>query len=116
MKTGTLEPQPNTATWRGTVELVNDDDGLPIDLADVSEITLKLRDQASMSTVLSGTWTGGDLVTVGAEADGTVQWTFSATAMAALEAKTYEVGMIVTEDSGFVSQVILGRIPVIEGL
>lgn len=116
MKTGTLQPQPNTATWQGTIELVSDTDGLPMDLADISEITLKLRDPSTMSTVLSGSLTGGEIAAVGADADGTIQFTFSATAMAAIEPKTYDVGMIVTEDSGFVSQVILGSLPVLEGL
>lgn len=116
MKTGTFEHQSNTATWQFTVELVDDSDSEPIDLADVSAITIKLRDPATKSTVLSGSLSGGEVVAVGADADGTVQITFSATAMTALCPKTYEVGMLVTQDDGFVTQIILGSLPVIEGL
>jgi hypothetical protein len=81
----------------------------------VTEITLKLRDQACGSEVLSGSLTGGEIAVVGADADGTIQFTFSASAMGALCPKSYAVGVLLST-STITRQLILGTVPVLEGL
>jgi hypothetical protein len=116
MKTPTLPAISNQATWSDTVELIDKDTGDPMDLGDVTEITLKLRDKDSGSTVLSGSLTGGEIATVGDDADGTFQFTFSASTMSAIcSSKTYEIGILVTTVTE-TDQVVLGTIPVLEGL
>lgn len=116
MKTGTLAPASNAATWQEDIEFYDDDDGSSFDLADVEEITIRFRDPDTTATALTGTLSGGDMVVVGADADGVVRATFSATAMAALQPKTYEIGVLIEDADGFVTQTILGRIPILNGL
>lgn len=115
MKTGTLEPVSNLETWTDTIEFYDDDDGTAFDLEDVTEVTLRLRDPSNGAIVLEGTLTGGDLTVVGDEADGTVEFVFSADAMSALNPKTYEIGCLL-ETATITKQIILGRMPVLEGL
>jgi hypothetical protein len=117
MKTGTLEPASNAATWTDTIEFYDDETGDPLFTeATVAthpdEITLKVRRAHSDTEELSGSLTGGELVIVG---DGIVEFTFSATAMAALDARTYEVGVLYTQED-VTTQIILGTLPVLKGL
>lgn len=115
MKTGTLEAVSNAETWQDFIELFDDGDGNTFDVSDITEVTLKLRDPASKSTVLEGSYTGGELVRVGDAADGVYRFTFSADTMSALDPKTYEVGVLAST-ALITKQLILGSLPVLEGL
>lgn len=114
MKTGTLGPVSNAATWNDTIEVFDAEDGEAFDLTDVEAITLKLRDPSG-ATVLEGEL-DDEIIVVGDAADGTIEFTFSASAMSALDPKTYEVGLLITDEDDFVTQLILGHLPVVEGL
>lgn len=113
MKRGTLPPVSNSETWTDTIQFYDSEDGNPFDLDDVTAITLKLRDNGS--DVLTGEL-DDEILIVGDAEDGTIEFTFSATAMSALDSKTYEVGLLLTQDDGVVRQLILGHLPVLEGL
>src|SRR5688572_9843177 len=115
MYTGSLEPVSNAETWQDELEFYDDATGTAYDLTDVTEITLKLRDRDSGTTVLSGSMTGGELDVVGAATAGVVQFTFSASAMSALDPGQYDVGVLLST-STITRQLILGTVPVLEGL
>lgn len=116
MKTGTIDLVSNEATLQVNLDILDADDGTPFNLSGVDQITVKLRDPDSGSAVLEGSLSGGEVIVVGDEADGVIQFTFSATSMSDIEPKTYEIGVLITDEDGFVSQVILGRLPVGWGL
>jgi len=114
MMTGTLEPVSNKETWTDLLEFINDETGEAWfeEANPPDEITLKLRDPQSKSTVLSLSLTGGDLTVTG---DGIVSFVATADAMGGINPKTYEVGVLY-EDNDTVSQVLLGTISVLDGL
>lgn len=104
----------NRADWAPeAVQLIDDETGEPIDLAGAA-ITIMVRDENG-SQRLRGTLDDYvDLI----EQDGAstiVQWTFPASAMHGLCTGTYRVGMIAERD-GETEQVILGSLPVVEGV
>lgn len=114
MYSGTLAPVSNAETWTGTLEFINDSTGVAwfVQASPPDEITLKMRDKASEEIVISLSLSGGDLVVVG---DGQVTFTATATVMAGVCPKTYEVGVLYENDD-VVTQVILGTISVLKGL
>ena len=114
----TLDPVFNTATFQTTITLYDDTTELPFNLSGVSTITVKIRDIDTEATELDGSLSGGEIVIVGASVDGTIKVTFTADQMSRLAApKTYELGIVVTTTAPvFVSQAILARIPVLQGL
>lgn len=114
MMTGTLEAISNKETWTGTLEFINDTDGSAWfeEETPPDEITMKLRDPNTRETVLSLSLTGDDLEVTG---DGLVEFTAASTVMAAIDPKTYEVGILYT-DGDVVTQVLLGTISVLDGL
>ena len=118
MLTGTYpEPTTNAETWQGTIEFFDDETGEPYFIYSNSathptEITLKLRDESNGSTVLEISLTGGEIVLAD---DGIAEFTVAATTMDDLEPKTYTVGVLYTYD-GITKQLILGSLPVLEGL
>lgn len=116
MKTGTLDPVSNAETWIDNLEFYDDGTGVAWDVSTITEITLKVRDIETQSTVLSGSYTGGEIVRVGAASEGTYRFEFSASAMSALCPKTYEVGVLATTSDDRVAQIILGHLPVLNGL
>ena len=114
MITKTLDPVSNAETWTDHLEFIDDEteeawflEGSPPD-----EITIRLRDSSTGNIVLTGTLTGGEIEVVD---DGIAEFTFSASAMSALDPKTYEVGVLLT-DEDVTRQVILGHLPVLSGL
>ena len=115
MKTGTLDPVTNAETWTDTIELIDDVTGVAYNTGDITALTLKLRDPSSKETVLEGSVSDGDIVAVGAAADGTYRFTFSAGVMDGIDPKTYEVGLLAST-STVTKQLILGFLPVLEGL
>ena len=117
MITGTLDPVSNAETWRDTIEFFDDETGdayftYSNSATHPTAITLKLRDQENGNTVLDISMAAGDIVLT---ADGIAQFTVASTTMDDLEAKTYTVGVLYTYD-GIVTQLILGSLPVVEGL
>lgn len=114
MKTGTLEAVSNQATWQEEYTFFDDDDGEPFDLGDVDSITLRVRDPESKSVVLDVELEDG-IEIVGDDADGTIQWTVSASSMSALDPKTYQVSLLITNTDDITTQIILGYLPVLEG-
>lgn len=115
MRIDTLPAVSNKATYVGDYTLFDDDTGDTIDLSDVDEITIAIRDPQSQVLVLSGTYTGGEISVVGATTDGTFEWRFEADDMGALDAKTYEVGLTIEQDDDVI-QLIIGRLPVLDGI
>lgn len=109
----TLNPVSNQATWQDTIEFVNDETGVAWFQDDdpPTSVTLKVRDRETGEVVLSGSL-GSELVVI---ADGTIQFTFAATAMSALCSKTYDVGVLYT-DAGVTAQTLIAALPVYEGL
>lgn len=112
MFTGQLPPVSNKATWVGSFELRDADTDDLIDISNASQITVEVRDPQSRSAVLSGSLTGGEVTRPDT---GIFDWTFSATQMRALCAKTYEVGATLTQN-GETVQLIIGTLPVIDGI
>jgi hypothetical protein len=115
MITGTLEPVSNRETWEDEIEFYDDETGAVYDLTDVTEITLKLRDEQSGCEVLSGSMTGGQIAIAGDADDGVIQFTFAASTMNGLCAKTYTVGLLLSTATA-TRQLILGNLPIVEGL
>lgn len=111
MITGTLSPASTRATWSESVELTDEDGGDPIDLSDVDEITVEIRDPASMSSVLTATL--GDGVTI--IETGVFQFEFSKDDMNDLCPKTYEIGCTIEKDDQTV-QLLIGYVPVVDGI
>lgn len=112
MLTGALNPVSNKATWTVIYELVDSDTDEAIDLSEVDEITIQVRDPRSRSPLLSGSLTGGQVSRVDT---GVFSWTFSASQMSALCANTYDVGCII-EQNGETVQILIGTLPVIDGI
>lgn len=112
MYTGTLDPVSNRATWIVNYEITDVETGDLIDLSGVDEITIEIRDPKTQSAILTGTKTGGDIVI---SDTGVFTWTFSATDMRTLCAKTYEVGCTLTDNSETV-QLMIGTLPVYDGV
>ena len=112
---GTLDPASNKATWSESFELTDSETGDPISLSAVDEITLVVRAIDTDTAVLTGTYTGGEIVVVGAATDGTFMWRFEASSMRGLDAATYEVGCVIEQDDDEV-QLIIGYLPVLDGI
>lgn len=116
MKIGALDPVSNAETWIDNLEFYDDGTGVAWDVSLITEVTIKVRDTQNQSVVLQGSLTGGEVDLIGVAADGTYRFEFTATQMAALDPKTYEVGVLATTSDGRVSQLILGYLPVLNGL
>lgn len=112
MFTGSLKPVSNRATWSVLYNITDAETDEAIDLSNVDQIAIQVRDPRSCSPVLSGTLTGGEVVIVDT---GVFQWTFSASQMNALCANTYEVGCTIEQD-GETAQILIGTLPVIDGI
>lgn len=112
--TVTLDPVSNAETWTDVLEFIDDETGDPwfLEASPPDEITMKLRDPSTGSTVLTGTLSNGDFAIV---ADGAAEFTFPATTMGGLTPKTYDVGVLY-EDDDVTVQVILGHQPILSGL
>lgn len=111
MKTRSLPHRANTETFSDFITFY-DDDGELLDIADIDEITVRVRDPDCNATLLEATLTGADIVETG---DGTVQFTFTADQMGALCPGQYQFGVTVTID-GVTEQTHLQPLPIIRGL
>lgn len=115
MLIGTLSQVSNRATWEENYQIFDSETGDSIDLGDVDEITLEVRDPDTRAAVLSATLTDGDIEILGDDEDGTFQWRFEASEMRVLSAKTYEVGCVIEADDDE-AQLLVGALPVIDGI
>lgn len=107
-----LQPQSNRADWVEFVEITDQETGEPIDLTDCS-IEVQVRYQNSgASTVLSGDTDGGEVTILDT---GVFQIEFPASQMASINPDTYDVGAIIERD-GETAQILIGTIPIIEGV
>ena len=109
---GTLDPVSNKATWVGLYELIDAETDEAIDLSDVDEITISIRDAQTQTQAQTATKTGGDVTITDT---GIFRWVFSASQMGALEPKTYEIGCTLEQDDEVV-QLIIGHLPVRDGI
>lgn len=107
---GFLPPTTNFGTWTENIEIVDVTDGSLVDLSDVDEITLILRDPYTKSDELTLTMTNGDITV---PQTGIIQWRAEAEAMGALDSGTYTVVLIV-EDEDDTIPLILGSISILE--
>jgi len=109
-----LEPVSNAETWTDQLEFIDDETGTAwfAQASPPTEITINLRDTQTGETVLSGSLTGGQITIV---QDGVAEYTFAPSLMSALDAKTYEVGVLYTDQS-ITRQAVLGTIAVLRGL
>lgn len=110
MYAGSLPPASIHGTWSENVEIWDIDTDTQMDLTDVTEITLKLRDLMSKFDELVLTMSNGDITM---PATGIIQWRAEATTMGTLSAKLYEVILILEDDTDTVP-IILGTISIIE--
>jgi hypothetical protein len=108
--TGTLPAVSVYETWSENVEVWSVDDDTLMDLTGVTEITLKLRDEALRFVEMTLTMSGGDITI---PSTGIVQWRAEQTAMGSLEPKTYEVILTLADDTDTVT-LILGHVSVVE--
>lgn len=110
MYTGSLPSTSIHGTWLENVEIWDIDTDSLMDLTGLTEITLKLRDPISRHDELSLTMSGGDIVI---PSTGIIQWRVEAGAMGTLNAKLYEVILLLEDDTDTVP-LLLGSVSVVE--
>lgn len=130
---GTLQTQSNRSDWQASIRIASAIDGSLIDL---SGLTIKLQvraqpypinghgyssaygyDYGRESTslgypVLTGSTDDGVVTT---PAPGVLSWRFPATSMSALGPGLYNVGILLSDDSGNTQQLFIGTVPIVEG-
>lgn len=106
----TLPPVSNRAGWSYSVEVLDDDTGEPLALAGL-DIVFEVRDDAER-VVLSATIANGKLALVDT---GVFAAAFARDQMATLRPGTYRVGCTIS-DAGDTAQLIIGRLPVLDGI
>jgi len=115
MYTGNLAAASNRARWTFSVELTDPVTDLPVDLTGAT-IELAVRDQQSKQPLLTGSNSDGK-ITIGTPATaGAFTVLFSRDAMANLADGMLDVGLRVTLASGADFQLIVGTLPVLDGI
>lgn len=112
MLTATLSPVSNRADWIDAYGLYDIDTEDPIDVSSATEITVSIRDASSQAIILTATLSDGSVDHI---EDGVFQWSFSASSMRNLCAKTYEVGCTIEIDDQTI-QLLIGQLPVVDGI
>lgn len=113
MYQGTLSPRSNKAGWNYIVEVIDEDTDEAVDISDTS-IVLELRDPRTDTIALSGTTDNGCITLL--DDVGFFQVTFTAIQMRTLLAESYEVGCTITNDDSEPQQLIIGTLPVLDGI
>lgn len=120
MYAGPLDPVSNRQDWQFIRQVVDDDTGDPVDLAEVS-ITFEVRArpddqqsnaQGSSHATLSATTANGKIVIVDS---GTFQVWFPLADMQALSPGYYDVGCTIAVN-GITEQLLAATLPVIDGI
>jgi hypothetical protein len=110
----TFSAVSNKQTWDERIEITDIETGEAIDLSyGVDNIIVTLRDPTSGSEVLAGDLVDGTVYLL--TDDDAFAFKFTPSRMDALEAKTYEIGIRI-ELADETAQLILGRVPVVQGL
>jgi hypothetical protein len=112
MYQGTLPPRSNKAGWSLVVEVLDDDTDEAVDISDCT-IVFELRDPRMITTALSATTDNGK-ITIGATGFFTVA--FTGDDMKTLIAETYEVGCTITNNDSEPQQLIIGTVPILDGV
>lgn len=110
MLTGALGPVSNRAGFSMFVELLDDDTGNAVDLTGAS-IVFEVSDEGS--AVLSATTDNSKVTVVDT---GIFKVEFTSDEMRALYAKTYLVGCTVSNPDSEPQQIIIGSLPVLDGI
>lgn len=112
MYEATLQPISNREDWIGTVELIDNDTNEPvIDIAGY-DMTLEVRDRFTRCVVLSATSDNGKVTT---SSDSVIEWHFPLSDMQGVCAASYHVGITISRD-GLTSQLLIGVLPVLDGV
>ena|SRR6185436_196334 len=112
---GQVDAISNKATWRSKVyELVDEDDGTTTDLTAVTALdivaTIRSAREAPYNVLATASIANGKVTIPGPG----FQWQFEVSDLTDLCAGTYCIGVKVTMD-GFIVDLIIGDLPVIEG-
>ena len=111
MQTGSLPAITNRETFQLECQIVDTETGEAMTLTG-GTVVFEIREQGCYSALLSATNDDGvEFV----DDELTIQITFSETAMNDLCSRTYDVGMTFERD-GITRQVIVGTLPVIDGV
>lgn len=111
MQTGSLPAVSNRETFQIECQIIDTETGEAMALTG-GTVVFEIRERGCSPALLSATNSDGvEFI----PDDLTIQITFSETAMNALCAKTYDVGMTFERD-GITRQVIAGTLPVIDGV
>lgn len=110
MLTGALPPVSNRAGFSMQFELLDDDTDEAVDLSDAS-IVFEVADNGSIELSATTENTKVSIVDTGV-----FQVDFTATEMRTLCAKTYQLGCTVTNDDSEPQQLIIGTLPVLDGI
>ena len=115
MYTGALGAVSNRETWSLGVTVVNADTDDVVDITGAS-IDVAIREQREgLLPVLTGSLTDGHIVS-SAPASGYFEITFQPTDLQNLHAGMYDLGVRIRFASGDYSQLLVGVLPVIDGI
>jgi len=112
---GTFATISNREDWNFTVELTEAETGDVVDLTGVA-VDIALRAAGDTTALLTGDIDDGHVSIVGDPIDGIFTVTFTETEVSVLCAKTYEVGIRLTNPAGDMSQLFIGTLPVLDGI
>jgi hypothetical protein len=108
----TFQPVSNREDWKETMTVSDGDTGVVIDITGAT-ISLSVREQKGGAERLSASV--GDGITLTNPMQGEFQWEFTDNEMAALDANTYDVGVVMIL-SGVATQLATGTIAVLDGV
>jgi len=108
---GTLDPVTNQEDWSYVIEIDDADTDEPIDLTGAA-MSLNVRDTQYRAVVISGSIADGTLSVIDT---GVVQIRVPSTKMQTLVPTVYDVGLVISMN-GSVQQLIVGRLPVQDGV
>ena len=115
MYTGTLQQTSNAEDWIETFQCVDDENNAVLDLTGVT-ISVAVERLPNSGLVLSGSLSDGHVFVMGVATEGVFRVRFSDNEMSALAAGEYLIGMVITFVDGITEQIILGQLPVIDGV
>lgn len=107
-----FEPVSNREDWIEQGSFTDPTDGSALVIDDAEAFEIAIRAPGCSDPVLTGSFGDGK---ISFPETNTVQWRFPASVMRCLRAGNYEVGATVTKD-GEVTQIILGTLPVYDGV
>ena len=112
---GPLYQISNLETWTDVIELFDDDSGDAVNLSSASDFIVSVRDAYDMSTYITASLTGGQIVRASDSLSANL--TVPRSTMQTLQPKTYDIGLRViwTTDTNE-KQYILGQLAVLNGL